>query len=74
MALFLTTLQTQTTLIKLFADKTFSVTDLVALIGAHTSANMFKVSKETTGHAMDSTPGVWDIKFYSEALGNKKMS
>jgi hypothetical protein len=60
-------------LIKLFAEKTFSVTDLAALLGAHTAANQFKVAENTSGDALDSTPGIWDIKFYSETLGNTKI-
>jgi hypothetical protein len=60
-------------LIKLFADKTFSVTDLAALLGAHTTANQFKVSPDTVGHSLDSTPDVWDTRFYSETLANSKI-
>lgn len=60
-------------LIKLFAEKTFSVTDLAALLGAHTSANQFQVAPETSGQSLDATPGVWDIKFYSETLANSKI-
>jgi hypothetical protein len=60
-------------LIKLFAEKTFSVTDLAALLGAHTTANQFQVAPETKGQSLDSTPGVWDTRYYSETLANTKI-
>ena len=55
-------------LIQLFADKTFSSTDLVALIGAHTAAKQFFVDPALAGEPLDSTPGVWDVEFFSETL------
>jgi hypothetical protein len=56
------------TLIKLFQDKTVSFVDLIALIGAHTAAQQFFVDTTKAGQPLDSTPGVWDVKFYSEVL------
>lgn len=55
-------------LIQLFEDKTFSSTDLIALIGAHTAAKQFFVDTALAGEPLDSTPGVWDVEFYSETL------
>lgn len=49
-----------------FASKGFSTTDLVALIGAHSTAKQFTSDPSKAGAALDSTPGVWDTKFYSE--------
>ncbi|KAF2188880.1 class II peroxidase, partial [Zopfia rhizophila CBS 207.26] len=55
-------------LISQFAAKGFSATDLVALVGAHTTA------KQLTGEAMDSTVGQWDVEFYSETVDNSAPS
>jgi hypothetical protein len=56
-------------LIKLFQEKTIDARSLIALIGAHTTAKQFLVDPSRARQAMDTTPGVWDVKFYSEALG-----
>jgi hypothetical protein len=53
-------------LITLFASKGFSVTDLVALIGAHSAARQFSTDTSKTGAPMDSTPGQWDVEFYKQ--------
>jgi manganese peroxidase len=55
-------------LIGLFQNKTISFVDLIALIGAHTAAQQFFVDTTKAGQPLDSTPGVWDVKFYSEVL------
>jgi hypothetical protein len=55
-------------LIQLFADKTINFKDLIALIGAHTTAKQRFVDPSKAGQSLDSTPGVWDVKFYSEVL------
>ena len=55
-------------LIQLFEDKTFSSVDLIALIGAHTAAKQFFVDASLAGAPLDSTPGVWDVEFFSETL------
>jgi catalase (peroxidase I) len=55
-------------LFALFAAKTINEKDLIALIGAHTSANQFFADGSRAGQPLDSTPGVWDVKFYSESL------
>ncbi|RDW82843.1 peroxidase-2 [Coleophoma cylindrospora] len=55
-------------LIDLFQNKTINFKDLIALIGAHTTAQQFFVDPSKAGQPLDSTPGVWDVKFYSETL------
>lgn len=55
-------------LIKLFQDKTIDVEGLVALVGAHTASNQFFVNKAKSGFPQDTTPGIWDVSFYTEVL------
>ncbi|KAF2796612.1 class II peroxidase [Melanomma pulvis-pyrius CBS 109.77] len=57
-------------LVKLFASKGFSAIDLAALIGAHTAAKQRVTDPSKAGASLDSTPGVWDNKFYSETISN----
>lgn len=52
--------------IKLFAAKTFSAADLVALVGAHTVSQQFSQDPAKAGDGQDTTDGVWDTNFYSE--------
>lgn len=54
------------TLFQLFMDKGFSATDLAALIGAHTTSRSFAQPQVPSGAPQDSTPGIWDVKYYSE--------
>jgi hypothetical protein len=58
------------TLINLFSDKSTTFVDLAALVGAHTTANQFFVDPARAGQPLDSTPGIWDVKFYSEIVAN----
>lgn len=55
-------------LIQLFDDKTIGVKDLISLIGAHSVATQRFVDPSKAGQPLDSTPGIWDVKFYGEAL------
>ncbi|KAI1361669.1 peroxidase [Xylaria arbuscula] len=55
-------------LIDLFAKKTFTASDLVALVGAHTAAKQRFVDPARAGAALDSTPQTWDTRFYGETL------
>lgn len=58
-------------LMKLFASKGFSAIDLVALIGAHSTAKQFTTDASKAGASLDSTPGQWDNTFYSETMNKK---
>ncbi|KAF9878517.1 ligninase H2 [Colletotrichum karsti] len=58
------------TLIDLFNNKTISSYGLISLIGAHTTSQQRFVDPSRAGDPQDSTPGVWDVKFYSETIGN----
>lgn len=55
-------------LFALFADKGFSAVDLAALLGAHSTSKQFHVDESQAGAAQDSTPGLWDVKYYAETL------
>lgn len=53
----------------LFLAKGLSANDLAALIGAHTSSKSFHQTPAGVGDIgspQDSTPGIWDVKYYSE--------
>jgi manganese peroxidase len=54
------------TILQLFMDKGFSAVDLAALIGAHSTSKAFTQSQVPVGASQDSTPGLWDVKYYSE--------
>ncbi|CAK7218209.1 hypothetical protein SEUCBS140593_003469 [Sporothrix eucalyptigena] len=54
------------TMIDLFAAKTFTVTDLVALVGAHTVSHQYFADPAYAGLPQDTTDGVFDTKIYSE--------
>lgn len=63
------------TLISQFAAKGFSAFDLGALVGAHSTAKQFFAKPEQAGQSLDSTPGTWDTKFYSQTtLGTAPVS
>ena len=53
-------------LYKLFTDKGFSAVDLAAMIGAHTTSKAFAQPQVPVGSPQDSTPGIWDVKYYAE--------
>ena len=54
------------TIFQLFMDKGFSAVDLAALIGAHTTAKAHAQPQIPAGTPQDSTPGKWDVRYYSE--------
>src|SRR5690606_32693938 len=56
------------TLVASFADKTFGVRDLVALVGAHSTSTQRFVDPARAGAPQDTTPGVWDVSWYNETL------
>jgi len=53
---------------KLFTDKGFDDVDLAALLGAHTTSNQFSFDPSRSGASQDTTPGLWDVKYYGETL------
>lgn len=55
-------------LLKLFADKTISADDVVALIGAHSVAQQRFADVARSGDPLDSTPGVWDTAYYTQIV------
>ncbi|KAH7144554.1 peroxidase [Dactylonectria estremocensis] len=57
------------TLIQLFMDKTIGPDGLIALLGAHTTSQQNFVNKTRAGDPQDSTPGVWDVLYYQQTLG-----
>ncbi|KAM0812077.1 putative Peroxidase [Seiridium cardinale] len=55
-------------LISLFGNKTFSSTDLVALVGAHSVSRQGSVDATRLGAPQDDTPAVWDNQFFTDTL------
>lgn len=56
-------------LFKLFQDKGFDAVDLAALLGAHSTSKAFgQMPDMPVGAQQDSTPGIWDTKFYQDTL------
>ncbi|KAJ6582321.1 heme peroxidase [Mycena capillaripes] len=49
-----------------FADMGFSVRELMALIGAHTTGKQRFVDTKQASKSFDSTVDIWDVRFYSE--------
>lgn len=56
------------TIFQLFQDKGINALDLAALIGAHTTSKASTSPQIPAGTPQDSTPGLWDVKYYSETL------
>jgi len=57
-------------LYKLFQAKGFNAVDLAAILGAHSTSNQFGVDPSQKGAAQDTTPGVWDVKYYSDTTAS----
>ncbi|KAM0273603.1 hypothetical protein ACHAQH_008232 [Verticillium albo-atrum] len=55
-------------LLQLFADKSFTADGLIALMGAHSTSQQRFVNRDRAGDPQDSTPGVWDVKYYGETV------
>jgi len=53
-------------LFTLFQNKGFNDVDLAALLGAHSVSKQFFVDETKAGQPQDSTPGIWDVKYYGE--------
>ncbi|KAJ7221263.1 heme peroxidase [Mycena pura] len=49
-----------------FADMGFSIRELMALIGAHTTGKQRFVDPQEANDSFDSTVDIWDVRFYSE--------
>ncbi|KAL5401594.1 hypothetical protein PMIN03_011374 [Paraphaeosphaeria minitans] len=58
-------------LIQHFAARGFSAVDLAALIGAHTAARNRIAVPAKANLTLDSTPGQWDSKYYSETIAGR---
>lgn len=56
------------TLLARFFDMSFTIRDTMALIGAHTTAKQRFVDPSQAGKSIDSTPEIWDVKFYGETF------
>lgn len=61
-------------LFRLFQEKGFDAVDLAALLGAHSTSNQFHFNKSAgaVGLPQDSTPGIWDVKYYAETVSPPK--
>ncbi|PSN65115.1 heme peroxidase [Corynespora cassiicola Philippines] len=55
-------------LFQLFQNKGFNDVDLAALLGAHSTSKQFGVDTARAGTPQDTTPGVWDVKYYSDTV------
>ncbi|KAI9158250.1 Versatile peroxidase [Paramyrothecium foliicola] len=51
-----------------FADKTISAAGIVALLGSHTTSQQHHVEPTRKGDPQDSTPGVFDTRYFQETL------
>ncbi len=61
-------------LIKIFADKGFSSSELVALVGSHSTAKALKQPNFPAFTPQDTTPEIWDVKFYNETLQEQPLA
>jgi len=53
-----------------FADMGFSIPELMALIGAHTTGKQRFVDTTQAGDSFDTTVDIWDVRFYRETQQN----
>ncbi|KAF8896040.1 heme peroxidase [Infundibulicybe gibba] len=53
-----------------FADMGFSIREMMALIGSHTTGKQRFVDTTKAGSSFDSTVDIWDVRFYSETQSN----
>ncbi|RYP08208.1 hypothetical protein DL764_002023 [Monosporascus ibericus] len=65
-----TPFQDAQSLIDLFTAKTFTASDLIALVGSHTASKQRFVDPARAETPQDSSPNVWNTKFYSETLSS----
>ncbi len=57
------------TLVALFEDKTISLGELIALLGAHSVSTQRFVARDHVGPPQDGTPGVWDVSWFNKTIG-----
>ena len=56
-------------LFNLFLAKGFTANELAALLGAHSTSKSFgQLDLMHPGTPQDSTPGIWDVKYYQDTL------
>jgi hypothetical protein len=56
-------------LYQLFENKGFNAKELAALLGAHSTSKSFhQLDIMPAGRPQDSTPGLWDVKYYQDTL------
>jgi hypothetical protein len=53
---------------QLFLKKGINETELAGLMGAHSVSKAFGTLNITVGASQDTTPGVWDVTYYSEVF------
>lgn len=58
-------------ILSVFAAKGFSADDVVALLGTHSVAVQVNDDPSQAGKSLDSTPSVYDTKFYTETKEGK---
>ncbi|KAF2260073.1 ligninase LG6 precursor [Lojkania enalia] len=58
------------TILSIFGAVGLDTTDVVALVGAHSTAIQRFDDPSRAGESLDSTPGTWDTTFYAQALTN----
>ncbi|KAJ7169217.1 heme peroxidase [Mycena crocata] len=57
-----------------FADMGFSIRELMALIGSHTTAKQRFVDVAKASTSFDSTVDIWDVRFYSETQSTTTLA
>ncbi len=57
-------------LVALFEDKTISLGELIALLGAHAVSAQRVVARDHFGPPQDVNPGVWDVSWYNKTVGD----
>ncbi|KAJ7907643.1 heme peroxidase [Mycena leptocephala] len=57
-----------------FADMGFSIRELMALIGAHSTGKQRFVNPALAQSSFDSTVNIWDVRFYSETQSSTPVN
>lgn len=61
-------------IVEIFRNKTIGPGGLVALLGAHTASRQRQIQPELAGAPQDTTPGVWDTRYFTETLSSSPPS